>query len=65
MLERWWARRQERRAREWLRHKMHQRQLDSVFQMIHEEYTRVYWEDNIPTRQDFLHELVDKHCPRP
>jgi len=64
MLERWWARRKERQAREWIREQMYRHQLRDVFVMIHEEYTHVYYEDNIPTRKDFLHELVDTTCPR-
>ena len=59
MLKQWWARRQERRAREWIRQRMHRHQLKRVFVIINEEYQRVYYEDNYATRQDFLHELVD------
>lgn len=53
----------EGQVRLWIRRGMHQRRLKSVFEMINEEYRRVYWEDNFATRQDFLHELVDTTDP--
>lgn len=53
----------EGQVRLWIRRRMHQRRLKSVFEMINEEYRRVYWEDNFFTRQDFLHELVDTTDP--
>lgn len=51
-------------VRNWIRKKMFKHKLEDVFKMIHEEYSRVYYEDNFPTRQCFLHELVDKTVPQ-
>lgn len=51
-------------VRNWIRKKMFKHELEDVFKMIHEEYSRVYYEDNFPTRQDFLHELIDKTVPQ-
>ena len=63
MFRKFWQRRRDRRLRQEIRDRMHQRQLQSVFDIINEEYRRVYWEDNFATRSDFLHELVDKSDP--
>lgn len=54
-----WQRYIDEQVRLWIRRKMFRHQLKAVFEMINEEYQRVYSEDNFPTRQDFLHELVD------
>lgn len=59
MWERFW----EHRVRMWIRHQMYRHRLPRLFTIIHEEYSRVYYEDNFPTRQDFLHELVDTQTP--
>jgi hypothetical protein len=37
--------------------------LRSVFDVILQEYRYIYYEDNLATRQDFLHELVDSTDP--
>lgn len=56
-------RRSEQQVRLWIRQRMARHQLKRVFEIINEEYRRVYHEDNFPSRQDFLHELVDTTDP--
>lgn len=58
-----WQRFVERQFRLWIRRRMFEHRLREVFDIINEEYQRVYSEDNFPTRNDFLHELVDKSDP--
>lgn len=63
MFRKFWQRRRDRRFRAEIRRRMVRHQLRSVFDVILEEYQFVYYEDNFATRQDFLHELVDKADP--
>lgn len=51
-------------VRNWIRRKMFKHKLEDIFIMIQEEYSHVYYEDNFPTRKEFLHELVDKTMPQ-
>lgn len=53
----------ERTVRNYIRKQMHRRKLKDVFSLIHEEYSHVYHEDNIPTRFDYLAELINETAP--
>lgn len=50
-------------VRKYIRKKMFKHKLEDVFNMIQEEYSTVYHEDNFFDRREFLHELVDKTMP--
>lgn len=63
MFRKFWQRRREGQFRSEIRRRMVQHQLRSVFDVILEEYQRIYSEDNFATRNDFLHELVDRADP--
>ena len=54
----------ERTVRNYIRAKMRQHKLKDVFSMIQKEYTFVYHEDNLPTRLDYLAELVNETSPK-
>jgi len=63
MFRKFWQRRRERQFRSEIRRRMVRHQLQSVFDVINQEYRYIYYEDNFATRQDFLHELVDSTDP--
>ncbi len=50
-------------VRNYIRSKMREHQLKHVFTIIQEEYSRMYYEDNIPTRLDYLAELINETSP--